>query len=116
MRSLLKGFKFSPPPTGQESPHSPGTQAGNEATRNQSQVRTDFAFLPQLLAATVLTSLLYRDPCTVSTAFSRYFQDSDFTTCGDGGTRTPDPRVANAMLSRLSYIPRLSLKPLSPIP
>ncbi len=28
-----------------------------------------------------------------------------FSAYGDEGTRTPDPRVANAMLSQLSYIP-----------
>jgi hypothetical protein len=28
------------------------------------------------------------------------------TVCGDEGTRTPDPRLAKAVLSQLSYIPR----------
>jgi hypothetical protein len=32
-------------------------------------------------------------------------------TGGDVGTRTPDPHTASVMLSQLSYIPRLALRP-----
>ena len=35
---------------------------------------------------------------------------STATPSGDRGTRTPDPRDANAVLSRLSYIPMLTVQ------
>ncbi len=38
--------------------------------------------------------------------FSHYIAKTCPTTGGDEGARTPDPRLAKAVLSQLSYIPR----------